>query len=64
MKKILSLCISVLIVFIFLGVMPVHGEAEIYDNVIRLHVIANSNSEEDQQLKVQVTKEAGLLCAL
>jgi stage II sporulation protein R len=34
--------------------LPVHGEAEIYDNVIRLHVLANSDSEEDQALKLTV----------
>ena len=34
--------------------LPVHGEAQIYDAVIRLHVIASSDSEEDQALKMQV----------
>ena len=40
--------------FLFLGLMPVHGESEIYDSVIRLHVIANSDSDEDQALKLKV----------
>ena len=39
---------------LFLGLMPVHGESEIYDNVLRLHVLANSDSEEDQALKLKV----------
>jgi stage II sporulation protein R len=34
--------------------LPVHGEAQIYDAVLRLHVIANSDSERDQQLKLAV----------
>lgn len=34
--------------------LPVHGEQAIYDAVIRLHVIANSDSEEDQALKLRV----------
>ena len=34
--------------------LPVHGESEIYDSVIRFHVIANSDSEEDQALKLKV----------
>jgi stage II sporulation protein R len=34
--------------------LPVHGEEQIYDSVVRLHVIANSDSEEDQALKMQV----------
>ena len=40
--------------FLFIGLMPVHGESEIYDSVLRLHVIANSDSEEDQALKLKV----------
>ena len=47
----------VLLVFTFIlgaTVLPVHGEEEIYDTVIRLHVLANSDSEEDQALKMQV----------
>ena len=39
---------------LFIGLLPVHGEAEIYDSVIRLHVLANSDSEEDQALKLEV----------
>ena len=34
--------------------MPVHGESEIYDSVLRLHVIANSDTEADQALKLKV----------
>ena len=34
--------------------MPIHGEEKIYDSVLRLHVIANSDSEEDQALKLKV----------
>ena len=42
---------------VVLGVLfflPVHGEGEIYDTVVRLHVRANSDSEEDQALKLRV----------
>ena len=37
-----------------LGMLPIHGENEIYDSVVRLHVLANSDSEEDQALKLKV----------
>lgn len=47
---ILVLCV----IFLFLGLMPVHGENEIYESVVRLHVLANSDSEEDQALKLKV----------
>ena len=37
-----------------LGMLPIHGENKIYDSVVRLHVLANSDSEEDQALKLKV----------
>ncbi len=57
MKKILTLGMALIVIFIFLGLMPVHGEADIYEKVIRLHVVANSDSEEDQALKLKVRDE-------
>ncbi len=47
----LTLTLLVLLGAIYL---PVHGEEEVYDAVIRLHVIANSDDEKDQALKLQV----------
>ena len=35
-------------------ILPVHAATGVYDSVIRLHVLANSDSEEDQALKLQV----------
>ncbi|MBQ4064869.1 MAG: stage II sporulation protein R [Clostridia bacterium] len=43
-----------LIVMAAVAVFPTGGEAEVYDKVIRLHVLANSDSEADQQLKLKV----------
>ena len=54
MRKILILMLTVSTLFILLGFLPVHSEAELYDNVLRLHVIANSDSDEDQALKLKV----------
>ena len=54
MKKILTIIISICVIFSIIGLLPVHGEAEIYDSVIRLHVVANSDSDEDQYLKLSV----------
>lgn len=53
-KKLLTVFLSLSAIFIFIGIMPVHGENEIYDSVVRLHVLANSDSEEDQALKLKV----------
>ena len=62
MKKygIFALCVCAL--FIFVGLLPVHGETRIYNNVLRLHVLANSDSREDQELKLKV-RDAVLSCA-
>jgi stage II sporulation protein R len=51
--------LSIAIVTLLIGLMalsflPVHGEEKIYDTVVRLHVLANSDSEEDQALKLRV----------
>jgi len=35
-------------------ILPVGDEGEVYDKVIRLHVLAHSDSEEDQALKLKV----------
>ena len=51
--------LSIAIVTLLIGLMalsflPVHGEEKIYDTVVRLHVLANSDTEEDQALKLRV----------
>lgn len=48
------MCISVLLAFIVLNVLPVNGEQVIYSDMIRLHVLADSDSEDEQQLKLKV----------
>lgn len=54
MEKILLLaCVFVLCVAVC-GALPIHGEEKIYQSVVRLHVLANSDSEEDQALKLKV----------
>jgi stage II sporulation protein R len=54
MKKMTVATVCVLVIFLVLGLLPTHGEAEIYDKVVRLHVIACSDSEQDQALKLKV----------
>ena len=56
MKTFASLMLSVLMMTtaLAMALLPVHGEEAVYDSVIRLHVLANSDSEEDQALKLQV----------
>ena len=54
MRYILNFSISVLIFALIVAVLPINGEETIYDDVIRLHIIANSDSAEDQALKLKV----------
>lgn len=53
-RRLLIATLGLCAVLLFIGLFPVHGEAEIYDTVVRLHVLANSDSEEDQALKLKV----------
>ncbi len=55
MKKLLILVLITLILIVTANqILPIHGEEKIYDSVVRLHVLANSDSEEDQALKLKV----------
>ena len=54
MKKFSLLVLTICVIFLFVSLLPVHGESDIYQNVLRLHVLANSNSDEDQALKLNV----------
>ncbi len=53
-KRLLICAFLILTVALIAGLFPVHGEEEIYDTVVRLHVLANSDSEADQALKLKV----------
>ena len=50
------LIFSVLIILTVL-ILPVNGEHEIYEQTIRLHVVANSDSQADQTLKLDIRDE-------
>ena len=54
MKRTVVFLLAALLLVSVTAILPIHGEAAIYDSVIRLHVLANSDSEEDQALKLAV----------
>jgi stage II sporulation protein R len=58
-KIVVLICVFVLCMAIC-NVLPIHGEEKIYESVVRLHVLANSNSEEDQALKLLVKDEISI----
>ena len=53
-KRLVIAIVAICVTLMVIGLLPVHGEQEIYDTVVRLHVLANSDSEEDQALKLKV----------
>jgi stage II sporulation protein R len=54
LQKILILCCVLVLCVSLCGILPIHGEEKIYESVVRLHVLANSDSDEDQALKLKV----------
>jgi len=54
MKKLTVIFLVLALALALVTVLPVHGEEKIYDSVIRLHVLANSDSPEDQAAKLLV----------
>ena len=54
MKFLVTILVSFLVFLCLWTVIPTAQECEIYKSTIRLHVIANSDSEEDQAVKLKV----------
>lgn len=54
MKKFLFGILSLLFAGVLIGVLPTEAEAGIYSDTLRLHILAASDTEEDQELKLRV----------
>lgn len=54
MKKIIILASVILILAAIVPILPTAEDREIYEKTLRLHILANSDSEEDQTVKLQV----------
>ena len=54
MRKALFVFIAVIGFLVINSFIPTKKECEIYNSTVRLHVIANSDSEEDQKIKLKV----------
>ena len=57
MKKVLIPAFVILITTLFISAMPTEADAAIYEDTVRLHILANSDSEEDQALKIKLRDE-------
>jgi len=51
------LCLAVLLTVVVYAAIPVEQENIIFNNVVRLHILANSDKDSDQQLKLKVRDE-------
>lgn len=57
MKKTIISAVILLFATLFIAAVPTDAEAQIYEDTLRLHILANSNSAEDQRLKLQIRDE-------
>ena len=57
MKIFVTVLVSAIVFFTLQNIIPTQDEFEIYDATVRLHVLANSDSEQDQALKLKVRDE-------
>lgn len=53
-RILVSLFALVVLTFIIAELLPLRGEEKIYEDMIRLHVVAASDSDEDQEIKLKV----------
>ena len=54
MKNIPYFAFTILICTLLIAALPTDAEAEIYEDTIRLHILANSDTKEDQALKLEI----------
>lgn len=52
MKTLIKYAFLTLIVTVIICVLPTEAEGEIYNDTLRLHILANSDTREDQELKL------------
>lgn len=57
MKKIIFPTLTILLATLTLALLPTEAEAKIYEDTVRLHILANSDSDEDQALKIALRDE-------
>ena len=57
MKKLILPVFAILLSVILAASIPTAKEAALYEDTVRLHILANSDSEEDQKLKLELRDE-------
>lgn len=61
-NRYLMLILSFVVACGVAAAVPSSGDAAVYRNVVRLHVVANSDSNADQRLKYEVRDEVSAVC--
>ena len=54
MKEFITVIAIILSATLLIAVMPTESEAEIYEDTLRLHILANSDSKSDQEIKLEI----------
>ena len=54
MKTLIKYAFVTLAAAMLLCVLPTEAEGEIYEDTLRLHILANSDSSDDQELKIEI----------
>ena len=54
MNDLIKWTVTVMIITLIIGIMPTEAEGEIYVDTLRLHILANSDTKEDQELKLKL----------
>ena len=54
MKNTIFSCCLILLALIIIGALPTENDFEIYSDTVRLHILAASNEEKDQNLKLEL----------
>ena len=57
MKKLILPIFAVLLSTLIIAILPTEAEAAIYEDTIRLHILAASDKEDDQRLKLELRDE-------
>ena len=57
MRSIVFPMLSILMATLIFALMPTDAEGAVYEDTVRLHILANSDSEEDQALKLLIRDE-------
>ena len=54
MNKLFFYMVTLLLATLTLALIPTEAEGKIYEDTVRLHILANSDTKEDQDLKIKI----------